>query len=54
MLIDINTQKPIWQWEEMHLLCVDHGKVLPLVESPLLWPPCEMKELKRPNLFKWD
>jgi hypothetical protein len=38
----------------MHLSCVDHGKVLPLLEPPSLWPPREMKELERPNLFKWD
>jgi hypothetical protein len=36
--------------EKMHLLSANHSKVL-LTKLPPLWPPHEMKQLKRPNLF---
>jgi hypothetical protein len=32
--VGVGNQKPLWQWEEMHLLGVDHGKVLILLNSP--------------------
>jgi hypothetical protein len=30
------------------------GKLLPLLERPLSWPPCEMNQHAKPNMFKWD
>jgi hypothetical protein len=53
MLIEVNTQKILWQGEKRCLSSANHGRVLPLPELSSLRLPHEMKQLERPSLLRW-
>jgi hypothetical protein len=44
-LIHVNTQKNLKQRKKTHLLSADPDKDFPLLEPPLSWSSCEMKQL---------
>jgi hypothetical protein len=46
----VGIEKHLRQGEKISLSNVNHGKVLHLLEPPLLRPPCE-KQLEKPNLL---
>jgi len=50
LFVSVSTQKSQWQEEKMYLSNANCDKKISSPESP----PHKMKQLERPNLFRWD